>query len=156
MSVAAKVRGANTRAEISSQPQCWNACFEALEAGGQVKNLAAKVRPGADCLFIGCGSSYYISLAAAASWQLITGTTARAVPASELLLYPDLVLNSHHACQPILVSRWGILPRWCAPPNIWKGSATSARWASVAASINPSIKRRAPRFTFCPPMRKAW
>ena len=107
MSVAAKVHGANTRAEIFSQPQCWNACFEALEAGGQVTNLAAKVRPGADCLFIGCGSSYYISLAAAASWQLITGTTARAVPASELLLYPDLVLNSHHTCQPILVSRSG-------------------------------------------------
>ena len=107
MSVAAKVRGASTRAEIFSQPQCWNACFEALDKSGKAKDLAAKVRPGAECLFIGCGSSYYISLAAAASWQLITGNPAHAIPASELLLYPDLVLNSHHSYQPILISRSG-------------------------------------------------
>jgi glucosamine--fructose-6-phosphate aminotransferase (isomerizing) len=107
MSVVAKASGANTRAEIDSQPQCWNACFQALEESQQLKNLAAKVRPDADCLFIGCGSSYYISQAAAASWQLITGRPARAIPASELLLFPDLVLNARSQCQPILVSRSG-------------------------------------------------
>ncbi len=107
MSVVAKVSGANTRAEIFSQPQCWNACFQALEKSQQLEKLAAKVRPGAECLFIGCGSSYYISQAAAASWQLITGTSARAIPASELLFFPDLVLNAQHPCQPILVSRSG-------------------------------------------------
>jgi glucosamine--fructose-6-phosphate aminotransferase (isomerizing) len=107
MSVASKVRGANTHAEVLSQPQCWDACFQALEKSQQVKDLAAKVRPDADCLFIGCGSSYYLSQAAAASWQLITGTPARAIPASELLLYPDLVLNSRRPCQPLLVSRSG-------------------------------------------------
>ena len=106
MSVAAKASGANTRAEIYSQPQCWKDCFQALEKNQQIKNLAAGFRPDS-VLFIGCGSSYYISQAAAASWQLITGTTARAIPASELLLFPDLVLNSHSRWQPILVSRSG-------------------------------------------------
>ena len=44
MSVAAKVRGANTRAEIFSQPQCWKACFQALEKSQQIKKLATKFR----------------------------------------------------------------------------------------------------------------
>ena len=106
MTVAAKPLGAMTRDEIFSQPQCWTDCFRALEESGQVGTLAAKFDKGTDCLFIGCGSSYYISQAAAASWQLITGASARAIPASELLLFPDLVLNSR-SCQPILVSRSG-------------------------------------------------
>jgi glucosamine--fructose-6-phosphate aminotransferase (isomerizing) len=40
-------------------------------------------------LFTGCGSTYYVSLAAAALFQQLTGTCARGVPAGELLLYPD-------------------------------------------------------------------
>ena len=108
MSVAAKVSGANTRAEIFSQPQCWNACFQALEKNQQITKLATKFHPDTDCLFIGCGSSYYISQAAAASWQLITERPARAIPASELLIFPDLVLNAGSKCQPILVSRSGM------------------------------------------------
>jgi len=107
MSVAAKVRGASTHAEILSQPQCWEACFEALEKDQQIERLAAEIRPDTSLLFIGCGSSYYISQAAAASWQLLTRRPARAIPASELLLFPDLVLNPHAACQPVLVSRSG-------------------------------------------------
>lgn len=107
MSVAAKASGANTRAEIFSQPQCWKACFEALDKSQQAQELAEKMPADTDCLFIGCGSSYYISQAAAASWQLLTGTPAHAIPASELLLFPDLVLSAHRKCQPILVSRSG-------------------------------------------------
>lgn len=107
MSVAAEVSGANTRAEILSQPQCWKECFEALGKGQQIEKLATKVRPDGDCLFIGCGSSYYIAQAAAASWQLITGQVARAVPASELLLFPELVLDPNSLYQPVLISRSG-------------------------------------------------
>ncbi len=107
MSVVAKVSGANTRAEIFSQPQCWKACFQALEKSQQFEKLATKFRPDTESLFIGCGSSYYISQAAAASWQLVTGRPARAIPASELVLFPDLVLNANSKTQPILVSRSG-------------------------------------------------
>lgn len=58
-------------------------------------------------VFIGCGSSYYIALAAAASWTAITGTRARALPASELLLFPDLVLSGMKEFVPVLISRSG-------------------------------------------------
>ncbi len=107
MSTGSKVAAMNTRAEIFSQPQCWKRCFQAIEESHQIERLAAKIPTDADCLFIGCGSSYYVSQAAAASWQFITGRPARAIPASELLLFPELVLNANRPCQPILISRSG-------------------------------------------------
>jgi len=107
MTVVANVRGANTRSEIFSEPHCWKACFEAFEKSKQLETLAARIPLDAHSLFIGCGSSYYISQSAAASWQMITGRPARAIPASELLLFPGLVLNGHASCQPFLVSRSG-------------------------------------------------
>lgn len=107
MSAGAKLPGENTRLEIISQPQCWNACFEAMDKTEQIKRLAGKIRPDQHCVFIGCGSSYYVSQAAAASWQIITGQRARAIPASELLLFPELVLDDPESCQPVLISRSG-------------------------------------------------
>ncbi len=60
-----------------------------------------------ELLFIGCGSSYYIALAAAASWKMITGRRARAIAASELLLYPDLVLADSSGVAAAVISRSG-------------------------------------------------
>ncbi len=45
-------------------------------------------------IFTGCGSTYYLSLAAAALYQELTGRTARAVPAGELLLNSQIVLTN--------------------------------------------------------------
>jgi glucosamine--fructose-6-phosphate aminotransferase (isomerizing) len=56
--------------------------------------------PAAEWLFIGCGSSYYVALAAAASWTALTGQAARALPASELLLFPTLALSQARSPQP--------------------------------------------------------
>lgn len=102
-----KTREAITPNEILSQPRCWEECFKALDEGKQLERAEERLTKDAEYLFIGCGSSYYISQAAAASWGMITGTRARAVPASELLLFPDLVLSGSAKCQPILVSRSG-------------------------------------------------
>lgn len=42
-------------------------------------------------IFIGCGSTYYLSLSAAALFQSLSGVNSRAFPSSELLLYPSTV-----------------------------------------------------------------
>lgn len=107
MSAVSDRRSESTCSEIFSQPQCWKQCFEALEKSQQIKTLGTKIRWDNDPLFIGCGSSYYVSLAAAATWRMVTGRPAKAIPASELLLFPQLVLDSPPRCQPILVSRSG-------------------------------------------------
>jgi glutamine---fructose-6-phosphate transaminase (isomerizing) len=70
-------------------------------------NLRQDFGSATEWLFIGCGSSYYISLAAAATWSAITGKSARAIPASELLLFPDVVLAGSQEIAPVVISRSG-------------------------------------------------
>jgi glucosamine--fructose-6-phosphate aminotransferase (isomerizing) len=107
MAIAQTECGAKTRAEILSQPSCWKECFSTLDKNRDLHRICNWLRQDSAYLFIGCGSSYYVSLAAAASWEFMTGACARAIPASELLLFPDLVLNKALEFKPILVSRSG-------------------------------------------------
>jgi glucosamine--fructose-6-phosphate aminotransferase (isomerizing) len=69
--------------EIISQPEAWQ----------QALNVTCSVPlPDAtdyeQVIFTGCGSTYYLSLAAAALYQELTGCAARAIPGGELLLNP--------------------------------------------------------------------
>ena len=105
MSVRATIRGTHTLDEILSQPRCWRECFRAL--AGQIPAVREKFDAPAEALFVGCGSSHYIAQAAASGWTHLTRSEARAVPASELLLFPELVLSNEHARRPILISRSG-------------------------------------------------
>ncbi len=99
--------GTHTLSEIISQPACWRECLQEMGRSGQLEKLCRHVAPHAEWLFVGCGSSYYIGLAAAASWTWLTGMRARAVPASEIFLFPDLFLTGQAPCQPVLISRSG-------------------------------------------------
>jgi glucosamine--fructose-6-phosphate aminotransferase (isomerizing) len=99
--------GAYSLAEILSQPQCWADCLKELASNGAIREIEQQFGKTSEWIFIGCGSSYYIALAAAASWSAITGIRARAIPASELLLFPDLVLSGVTGFVPVLISRSG-------------------------------------------------
>lgn len=99
--------GAHSLAEILSQPQFWGRCLEALEREGSLGDTRKPFRSATEWLFIGCGSSYYIALAAAASWSAITRMRARAIPASELLLFPELVLAGTDNTAAVVISRSG-------------------------------------------------
>ena len=107
MTPDAATPGRHTQTEILSQPQCWRECLRALDEKGELGRIAKRFPAQSDWLFIGCGTSYYIALAAAASWTRITGLRARAVPASDLMLYPELILAGDSRCQPVLISRSG-------------------------------------------------
>ncbi len=82
-------------------------CLRYLKEDKQVAQVRREGSSQNERMFVGCGSSYYLALAAAASWTALTGLRARAVPASELLLFPDLLLNGGPAFQPVLISRSG-------------------------------------------------
>ena len=101
------VPGMHTHAEILSQPACWRECLQALDEQDQIRKMCRQFPARSDWLFLGCGTSYYIALAAAASWTKLTGLRARAAPASEVLLFPGLLLPDPELCQPVLVSRSG-------------------------------------------------
>lgn len=96
--------GVHTIAEILSEPDTWSQCLLALERTGRLRELNATLPKNVEWVFIGCGSSYYVALIAATSWSLLTGERARAMPASELLLFPKTLSRP---CQPVLISRSG-------------------------------------------------
>ncbi|MBE3574310.1 MAG: SIS domain-containing protein [Firmicutes bacterium] len=102
-----RMPGAKTRREISAQPEVWRQVLEgaALDAGRLRRVFAAG--DGEETLFIGCGTSYYLALAAASGFRLLTGRAARALPASEILLYPQAALESSRPYLAVLFSRSG-------------------------------------------------
>lgn len=82
----------HTLTEIRSQPAAWQQALERVRArAGQLTSLAN--RDYEQVIFTGCGSTYYLSLAAAALFQELTGRPARAVPGGELLLNSDTVVG---------------------------------------------------------------
>jgi glutamine---fructose-6-phosphate transaminase (isomerizing) len=100
--------GAYTQEEILSQPRCWSQCLEALKEKRTLEQIRENFAKAEEWLFIGCGSSYYIAQSAAASWSMITGQRSRALPASELLLFPELALAASRNIAPVLISRSGL------------------------------------------------
>jgi glucosamine--fructose-6-phosphate aminotransferase (isomerizing) len=99
-------KGTHTRTEITSQPEAW---AQALEVVSQARpRLEALLGvPYDQVLFTGCGSTYYLSLAAAVLFQELTGRIARAVPGGELLLNSQTALAGSGKTLLIAVSRSG-------------------------------------------------
>ena len=77
----------HTYREIKTQTQAWAQALDVVHAA----RLPEAGRYD-QVLFTGCGSTYYLSLAAAALYQELTGRPARAVPGGELLLNSQTVL----------------------------------------------------------------
>jgi glucosamine--fructose-6-phosphate aminotransferase (isomerizing) len=81
--------GKFTEQEILSQPQAWTETIRVLKAQQNEIEHFLKKKDYNQILFTGCGSPYYLSLAAAAFCQQLTGRIARGIPASELWLNPE-------------------------------------------------------------------
>jgi len=85
-------RGKNTYQEIMSQGNTWKLTIESLDS--QFSTLIEWLRqPYKEVIFIGCGSTHYLSLSAAFAWNAITGTPARGIPSSDLWLFPKSVIS---------------------------------------------------------------
>jgi glutamine---fructose-6-phosphate transaminase (isomerizing) len=77
--------------EILTQPAAWQAALEIVANKQDVLQIYWEAGQFSDILVTGCGSTYYLSLAVAPLFQQLLNKRARAVPASELLLFPELV-----------------------------------------------------------------
>lgn len=85
--------GQFTQQEIYSQPEAWQDALAVIEKlSNKLKSILSN--DYAQTIFTGCGSTYYLSLAAAALFQEMTGRVARAVPAGELFLNPRVSLTN--------------------------------------------------------------
>jgi len=134
--------GKHTYQEILTQGDAWDASLAAVE--GQADVLGKWLRqPCAEVLFTGCGSPYYLSLAAAAIWQALTGIRAHAVPASELWLFPQSALPAQPSLL-VAVSRSGATTEVLWGIDRYR-ERTHGRWLGVTCDIDSELARRAPK-----------
>jgi len=96
------MRGSLTLREISEQPAAWSAALARFEKDAARVDRLFEERPPDEVIFTGCGSSYYLSMTAASAFQQIAGVRAKAVPASEILQFPDSVFA--RGASPMLVA----------------------------------------------------
>ena len=105
--IAGKPPGETTLSEILSQPQIWAETEKHFASTGVLERLADTFSPRSPWLFVGCGSSYYLSRLIAAIWTKYLYIPATAVAASELLFAPEETLRRTGAEQIVLISRSG-------------------------------------------------
>jgi glucosamine--fructose-6-phosphate aminotransferase (isomerizing) len=99
-------QGQHTLNEIFSQPKCWSTCLGKLASSSELQAAVQLARPNAEWIFVGCGTSYYLAQAAASTFNYLN-LPARAVPASDLLMYPALTLQTGRNYAPVVISRSG-------------------------------------------------
>jgi glutamine---fructose-6-phosphate transaminase (isomerizing) len=97
----------HTLAEIYSQASVWADTETQLRKSGTLERLAETFSPRSPWLFVGCGSSYYLSRLIASIWTKHLYIPATGVPASELLFAPEETLRRVGAEQIVLMSRSG-------------------------------------------------
>jgi glucosamine--fructose-6-phosphate aminotransferase (isomerizing) len=96
-----------TYQEIMSQGQVWAATLQTGNAQfDSIAELVERSGSGSQAIFAGCGSTYYLSLSAAYMWTRLVGMPSRALPASEIWLFPDYTLPNQSALL-VAVSRSG-------------------------------------------------
>jgi glutamine---fructose-6-phosphate transaminase (isomerizing) len=93
--------------EIVSQPQIWRETAAHLAESDILERLTQAFSPRRPWLFVGCGSSYYLSRLIAALWTKHFRIQATGVPASELLFAPEETLQRNGPEQIVLLSRSG-------------------------------------------------
>jgi glutamine---fructose-6-phosphate transaminase (isomerizing) len=97
----------STWKEILSQGDVWQSTIDTLRNSSSLQNILRKTADKHEWIFIGCGTSFYLAEAAAFSWTLLTGQRARAIPGSEILLFPNLFLPDAAHIQAVVISRSG-------------------------------------------------
>jgi glucosamine--fructose-6-phosphate aminotransferase (isomerizing) len=97
----------HTRKEILSQGEVWKSVLSELGRSATVQEILESFAPRRKWIFVGCGTSFYLAEAAATSWTMLTGQPARALPSSEVLLFPQLIRAEGGEIQGVAISRSG-------------------------------------------------
>ncbi len=99
--------GTHTWNELISQGEVWESVLLQLQGSPVVETILTDKVQTREWIFVGCGTSYYLAEAAAHSWTTLTGLPARAIPGSEILLYPQRIQAEGPGLQAVVISRSG-------------------------------------------------
>ncbi|MCF7827201.1 MAG: SIS domain-containing protein [Candidatus Marinimicrobia bacterium] len=97
----------HTVIEIMSQPEIWQTVIEKNATLDDTTRKLIKQAKDHRFGFIGSGTSYYLSLSAAAMWKAVTGLQAQAIPSADILFYADLYAQAGGVDSAVLISRSG-------------------------------------------------
>jgi glucosamine--fructose-6-phosphate aminotransferase (isomerizing) len=100
-------QGDHTLREILSQPSTWAKTMEAFRLQTPQVESAWQRESIDQLVFIGCGSTYYLSLVAAAVFQKLNAIPSQAKPSSEVFLHPEDIFLSGRKTLLVAVSRSG-------------------------------------------------
>jgi glutamine---fructose-6-phosphate transaminase (isomerizing) len=93
--------------ELRSQAEVWQTIIAQSRASAVLREILSRSNGKKEWLFVGCGTSFYLAEAAAISWTTLTGEAARPIPASEVLLFPELLQAGGAPQQAMVISRSG-------------------------------------------------
>ncbi len=96
-----------TYQEIIRQQEIWRTALSSLFGQRSLHGQWVKKFKDHVWVFSGCGTSYYLAQTGACLFEMITGFRTRAVPASEILTYPQLVFNPRDRHLLVAISRSG-------------------------------------------------
>lgn len=129
--------GHHTFTEITTQTEAWADALRFFESvSADLQRAWAALSPR-QVLFIGCGSTYYLSQAAAALFQGLTGVPARACPASELLLFTSQVVADPGHTLLIAISRSGTTTETLAAMDRFRQLHGLAVWGITCYAGTP-------------------
>lgn len=97
----------NTYQEINNQPVSWKETLEKVPAIWKEIEKQINLAENTQFVFVGCGSSYYLSQTAASLFQEATKKQAKAIPASEVFLSDESVLTRDVPVVAFIISRSG-------------------------------------------------
>jgi len=125
--------GQHTIDEIHSQPELWCRTLETML--GPASPLAELDGYGlrGPMLFTGCGSSYYLSLAAAAAWSRFAGGPGMALSATDVMMYPECHFPAPVQGTVVAISRSGKTVETC--DAIWNLKQSMA-WHAVGITCH--------------------
>ena len=101
------MNGKFTYNEIHRQAEIWRGATAALAAAREEHHVLLQRYQDHLWVFTGCGTSFYLAQTAAALFTGFTGLRSKAVPASEILIYPELVFNPYERTMAVAFSRSG-------------------------------------------------
>jgi len=81
--------GQHTIQEIHSQPDIWRRTLETMRGTASPLTELDGYGLKGPVVFTGCGSSYYLALAAAAAWSRFAGVPGMALSATDVMMYPE-------------------------------------------------------------------
>lgn len=134
-------RGQFTFQEIIEQPAAWEDARLAFAArAGTLRHSWAEA--GASrVLFTGCGSTYFLAQAAASLFESTTGVPAQGLPGSELMLFPDRVLQDAASTLLVCVSRSGTTTETLRAQEAFRARGGRVNWTITCYPESPLAGR---------------